>query len=147
VVYRNYADQKFREYKTVAYGDALRRNTLRQIVLAYGRKTVACAAALRPLSRPGKTVVRALVGTALTQSAARANCYRADSSGCGRWAFNEDHGNDKANQEMAAVGTPLANLLGTPSLRGLGADDTSGSNVPVYLLGAAGLAALVYLNQ
>ena len=53
----------------------------------------------------------------------------------------------KVRQEIDQVGQPLANLVSSRSLRGLGVDDTSASNAPLYLLGAAGLAALVYLNQ
>ena len=147
VTYRNFADQKFREYKTVTYTDAVRRNNLRMTVLAYGRKSVACFGALRPATAAGRRVVRDLIMTGVHQSQARANCYNAGTAGCGRFALNEDEGRTKVRQEIDSVGQPLANLVSSSSLRGLGVDDTSASNAPLYLLGAAGLAALVYLNQ
>jgi hypothetical protein len=146
IVLRDFVNTKFLEYKRVSYTDAIRRNNLRQVVLSNGRAMVACFGRLRPTTAAGKRVVKDAISTALAQSRSREACYRAGSSGCGRFALNEDDNAKKARDEAASIRQPLEALLGSSALRGLGST-TTGSNAPLFILGAAGLAALVYMGS
>ncbi|HEY5656647.1 MAG TPA: hypothetical protein VIY27_02550, partial [Myxococcota bacterium] len=114
-VANEYTDQKFAEYKTVSYSDAVRRNNLRQDVLRGGRALVAGAQKAAEAAQSfgdvtGMRAVGALILAALGTATTRWLCYLLDQPGCGRFGVNEDHGNDKAAQEMSATITPLSTL-------------------------------------
>jgi hypothetical protein len=142
---RDFGNTKFNEYKSVSYPDALRRNNLRQEVLRAGRDLVACLQSVRTDTAAARREVRSLIESALAASRARWTCYKSDQPGCGRFALNEDHGNDKADQEASQITQPLERLLASTPL---GQTETSAGMSPIGILGlAAGGLALASLFQ
>lgn len=114
-VANDYIAAKFAEYKSVDYSDALRRNNLRQEILAAGREMTgalkfAGAEAIAHNDMAALRSVASLLSTAVGASVTRWLCFILDQPGCGRFGVNEDHGNDKAQQEWTATIGPLFDL-------------------------------------
>jgi hypothetical protein len=111
-----YADQKFAEYKSVDSGlDPLRKNNLRQVVLAAGRAEVAAlqyafdqASSYRDPA--GMQGVGTATLAALSPAINRWLCYLFGQPGCDTFAANEDANNIKADQEYATTIGPLSEL-------------------------------------
>jgi hypothetical protein len=117
-----FANAKFSEYCTVDYADVVRRNNLRQEVLAAGRSTVAALryaieTAIAYGDLPGLRSATNLLGSALSSAIGRWLCYLLDQQGCGRFGLNEDDSLTKAAQEHAATVGPMTDLYMTAAAR------------------------------
>lgn len=113
------AQREFRAYQGVDYGDPVQRNNKRQNVLRLGAQAAACFQALVDEYRHELIPLRMMrpaIAQAFTDSEARARCFLDDQRGCGRFALNEDHGNDKFNQENDQVTQPTSRALATCDL-------------------------------
>jgi hypothetical protein len=112
----DYANRKFAEYKSVDSGlDPLRKNNLRQVVLAAGRAAVAAlqnayndADGYRDPG--GMQAVATTILAALDPAVTRWLCYLFGAQGCDTFAANEDQNNVKADQEYATTIGPLSDL-------------------------------------
>ena len=112
---KGYVDGQFDHYRATKWSDALKRNNTRQSILAAGAALAAClreALVLAQNSGDKKLVrpVAVLTEQALLSAIRRKLCYLYDQTGCGRFALNEDHGNDKAAHEQDRVIGPLVSV-------------------------------------
>lgn len=141
---KDYIDAKFAEYRSVDWGDALRRNNLRvNEVLGSGRSMVACYAAIGAATPAGRQLVKTAVDAAIVASQARVGCYNDSSSNCGRFLSNEDDNATKAAQETDDILNPLKALsasLASAGTSGLG-DTFAGLSTGTWV--GIGIAAVL----
>lgn len=104
-----HAIDKFGEYQATDYFDAVKRNNLRRDVIDAGaRAAIAYAESVRQTaSDQDAHLARLSILRALEAAHQRYVCYLFDRRGCGRLGVNEDHGNDKAAQELERIIRPL----------------------------------------
>jgi hypothetical protein len=116
-----FINAQFNHYKATDYADSLRRNNTRQSILAVGASLVSCLQGVLATmtgikSVAGVRLVNGVITSALDASMSRRDCYLINppGGGCGRLnedlGVTEDHGNDKAAQELARVTAPLTGL-------------------------------------
>jgi hypothetical protein len=143
---KNFVDGKYGELKATDYSDSVRRNNIRDALIGAGQQMVAAFRNAKPTTSAGRTLVRSAAQAALTKSREREACYRAGASGCDRmWGvFVEPAGGDKANQEAAEIGNPLAALIADRSANGLGSFMDEGfAGISGYTWLGLGAVALV----
>jgi hypothetical protein len=134
---RDYLDTKFAELKGVSYSDPLRRNNIRDALIASARDMLAGYRSAKPTTPAGRALVRASAQAALQKSQEREACYRSGASGCDRFGWSEPAGGQKADQELAEVTSPLRALLADRSAAGLG---SFGGDEPSEFLGMSRFA-------
>jgi hypothetical protein len=123
--------------KATDYMDGLKRNNIRGSIVQAGQNMVAAFRNMRPTTPAGRKLARDAAMAALASSREREACYRAGAAGCGRLddagyaaavffsggayaaGGREDHGNDKANQELNEITNPLTVLSKDTSAAGL----------------------------
>jgi hypothetical protein len=142
---RDYLNTKFDELKNVPYHDPLRRNNIRDALIASARDMVAGYRNARPSTAAGRAAVRASAQVALQKSQERESCYRSAAPGCNRSGDIEMYHIAKADQELAEVTNPLRALLADRSKDGLGSlgDEVAGISMGTWLgIGAVALVAV-----
>jgi hypothetical protein len=109
----NQMEREFVHYRSTSYDDPVKRNNTRTNILKIGEGLAVCyeeavttAESVATLDKIRQSLLRAI-----SASTSRRDCFLYDQTGCGRFAVNEDHGNDKALAEEARVLTPLTNVL------------------------------------
>lgn len=118
-------NEKFAEYKTVAYADPIRRTHLRRETLTIGKTIVACLQGIRPVTASGWGALREAVAGVLANARFREQCYRTNAAGCGRFGMNEPAGADKAAEEQRDVIRPLTALAASIATSSVAALATS----------------------
>lgn len=124
---KNYINSKFGEYQATDYSDAVKRNNLRvHEVLGHGANmATAYQQAVNQATSDDETQqARLSIIEALEAAQRRYVCFLFDQRGCGRFGVNEDHGNDKAAQELDRIIRPLvaAHDAAVQELGGKGAE-------------------------
>ncbi len=114
---KTWIDGQFAHYKATSDHDPLKRNNTRGSILAAGREMAAgltdvFAQASSFGSLTAMRAVSTLALAALNASIDRWACFFMGQPGCGTFAVNEDQPDVKAQQELAAVTTPLMALYG-----------------------------------
>jgi hypothetical protein len=140
---RDYLNTKFNELKGVSYSDPLRRNNIRDALIASGRDMVAGYRNARPTTAAGRAYARSSAQVALQKSQEREACYRSGASGCDRFGWSEPTGPQKADQELAEITNPLRALLADRSKSGLGEASGEFAGISGYTLLGIGAVALV----
>jgi copper homeostasis protein CutC len=104
---------EFTHYRSTTYDDPVKRNNTRSTILRLCEDAAACfnRAVERAESVGALREIKQIVVSAIADTVARRQCYQNDEPGCGRFALNEDHGNDKAAQETARCVQPLENVV------------------------------------
>jgi len=113
----DWANQKFAQYKTIDYSDALNRNNTRSDMRGSAVESVNDLNAIIPdLTAPiyatlsGLQKAEAIILTALDRAYSRWVCFLTAASGCDRFGVNEDASDAKAGQEWTQTVVPLQNL-------------------------------------
>lgn len=106
-------EREFIHYRSTSYDDPVKRNNTRTAILRFGEELARCYsdAIAKAESTTTTTKIRKSMLRSIAAATARRDCYLYDQTGCGRFALNEDHGNDKAAAEDARVIGPLNNVL------------------------------------
>jgi hypothetical protein len=142
---RDYLNAKFAELHSVPYHDPLRRNNVRDALIASARDMIAGYRNARPTTAAGRTAVRTSAQVALQKSKEREACYRAGASGCDRFGWSEPTGGEKADQELAEVTNPMLGLLADRSAAGLaGLGDSDETTMGLALLGLGIVGMVVF---
>lgn len=102
-------EREFTHYRSTSYDDPVKRNNTRQTILRVGEELARCyqEAISQAESVATLDTIRRSILRSLASATARRDCYLYDQTGCGRFALNEDHGNDKARAEDERVIAPL----------------------------------------
>lgn len=105
--------EEFAHYRSTDYSDAVKRNNTRGTILRVGENFVTCVreAGNATETLPGAEEALALAKEAFAEFEAQRLCYLYDQAGCGRFAVNEPHGNDKAGDVQARILTPLLAVI------------------------------------
>lgn len=130
---REYIDRVWTDYKATSYDDPVARDNKRNNVLSAGSEMVRCLRAqLAAATTPDQIrLVMNEITKARQQSHDRAQCMFAGTSGCGRFGLNEEHGNDRAWYELAAIAVPLGDEWNPAyTALGRGIDFRAAANLP-----------------
>ena len=113
----DWANQKFAQYKTIDYSDALNRNNTRSDMRGSAVESVSDLNAVIPdltssvyVTLSGLQKSEAIILTALDRAYSRWICFLTAASGCDRFGVNEDASDAKAGQEWTQTIVPLQNL-------------------------------------
>lgn len=106
-------EREFIHYRSTSYDDPVKRNNTRTAILRLGEEIARCYqdAIDKAESTATTDKIRKSMLRTLAAATARRDCYLYDQTGCGRFAVNEDHGNDKAEAENARVIRPLEAIM------------------------------------
>jgi hypothetical protein len=110
-------DHLFRTYQTTSPMDPLKRNNVRQSMLAAGRSMVQLLQRVRPVTESERLRLRAIMAGALASSQMRQQCFSSGANGCRTFMANEDQGPAKTNAEFVAIARPLDTLLRLSNVR------------------------------
>lgn len=104
---------EFTHYRSTTYDDPVKRNNTRSAILRLCEDTAQCftRAVSKAESAGVLRDIKQIVVSTIADTIARRQCYQNDEPGCGRFALNEDHGNDKAAQETARCVDPLQRVV------------------------------------
>ena len=105
--------QEWAHYKSTTYSDAVKRNNTRNTILRLGEEMARCFSESidDTTSVKGAESIRSELRKQIAYSVERRTCYVNDMSGCGRFALNEDHGNDKSAAERDRIENKLREQL------------------------------------
>ena len=143
---KNYIDSQYNSLKATSYIDPVKRNNIRDSMIASGRDMVTHLRNAKPVTPAGRALLRTSAQAALQKSVEREACYRTGAAGCDRqWGtWTEPSGAQKADQELAEITTPLRALIADRSAAGLGGFMEDGfAGISGYAWLGIGAAALV----
>lgn len=100
-------------YRSTTYDDPVKRNNTRSTILRLCEDTAACFTRAVGKAESPEVLrdIKQIVVSTISDAIARRQCYSNDEPGCGRFALNEDHGNDKAAQETSRCIAPLERVV------------------------------------
>jgi hypothetical protein len=106
---------EFTHYRSTTFDDPVKRNNTRSTILRLCEDVAGCftRAVSKAESPEVLRDIKQIVVSTIADAVARRQCYQNDEPGCGRFALNEDHGNDKAAQETARCVAPLERVVET----------------------------------
>lgn len=111
---REYIERVMTDYKGTNYADPVARDGKRGAMYSAGEEMVRCLASQveAATSAADLRAVMSEIRIASDQSRARAVCFFEGGAGCGRFAENEQHGNERGMKEIESIAAPLGGAGG-----------------------------------